>query len=323
MSHDHTRSVSSNEPEVSILLVNWNTREMTLECLQSIYEEAENPDFEVIVADNASDDGSVDAIAEQFPNVILIRNEENLGFAAATNRQARLARGKRLLLLNTDTLVLDHAVDRLLGFAARRPQARIWGGRTLYPDGSLNPTSCWGAITPWSVFAHSAGLSALAPHSTLCNPRAYPRWRRDTEREVAIVTGCLFLIDREFWEELGGFDTNFFMYGEEADLCLRAKVKGARPAITPNATIIHYDGGSSKIKEVKIIRQLSADMRLAKKHFTGVSRIFITNFICFGVILRAVAFSVAAIGARDKVIKSALVWRGAWARRKEWKGVTC
>ena len=137
-------------PVLSIIVVSYNTREMTLACLQSISEQTQLP-HEVIVIDNRSDDGSADAIAAAFPDHRLIRAERNLGFAAANNLAAREARGDFLLLLNPDTLVLRGALDRLVAFARKRPEARIWGGRTLYADGRLNPGSCWGRITPWSL----------------------------------------------------------------------------------------------------------------------------------------------------------------------------
>ena len=256
----------ADKPELSILLVNWNTRDMTLECLRSVYAQTTRTTFEVIVVDNASSDGSAEAIAREFPQVILMAESENHGFGRATNLQAARARGQQILLLNTDTVVLDQAIDALVEFSRRTPQARIWGGRTLFADGSLNPTSCWGRPTPWTQLCFATGLSARFPRSTLFNARAYPGWARDSEREVAIVTGCLLLIDADFWRELGGFDPAFFMYGEETDLCMRAARLGARPMITPDATIIHYGGGSTTSKADKIVRLMACNITLSRKH---------------------------------------------------------
>jgi Ca2+-binding RTX toxin-like protein len=172
----------SGPVEVSILLVNWNTRDMTLECLASIYRQTTRVSFEVIVVDNGSTDGSAPAIAAAFPQVTLLAEDVNHGFAAATNMQARLAQGEKLLLLNTDTVVLDHAIDALAEFARENPKALIWGGRTLFGDGSLNRTSCWRKMSPWSVLVAALGLTAFAPGSALFNPRGY--WNGITGVEV-------------------------------------------------------------------------------------------------------------------------------------------
>ncbi|RDC59684.1 hypothetical protein HME9302_00876 [Alteripontixanthobacter maritimus] len=305
---------SPGQPDLSVLLVNWNTRQMTLECLQSIYDETVRTDFEVIVIDNASKDGSVEAIREQFPQVRLIVETENHGFGRATNIQVKQAQGRKLLLLNTDTVVLDGAIDNLFAFAEGNPEAKIWGGRTLYADKTLNPTSCWAKPTPWSMFAYATGLSAAFPGSALFNPRAYPGWDRDTVRQVDIVTGCLLMIDRDFWKELGGFDPQFFMYGEEADLCLRAAEQGASPMITPDATIIHYDGGSTKPGARKIERTFAATQGMAERHFALGSRWTGQAALKLAAAMRAVGYRLT--GKRD----AAKIWSEVWRGRKVWSG---
>ena len=148
-----------SHPELSIIVVNWNTREITLECLRSLYRETRDTDFEVLLVDNGSADGSADAIAAEFPQVRLLREAVNHGFAKANNIAAELARGRYLLLLNSDTVVLDLAIDKLMHFARATPQAGIWGGRTLFGDRRLNPSSAWGKVTPWSTLCFALGLT--------------------------------------------------------------------------------------------------------------------------------------------------------------------
>ena len=177
-----------------------------------------------------------------------------------------------LLLLNPDTVVLDGALDKLMAFRRAHPEAGIWGGRTVFADGSLNPASCWRRQTLWSLFCRASGLAAVFRRSDLFNPEAYGGWPRDTVREVDIVTGCLFLIARETWDRLGGFDPVFVMYGEEADLCLRARQIGLRPVITPDAVIIHYGGASEKVRADKLVRLLRAKAELVKRHFAPGTR---------------------------------------------------
>lgn len=310
-------SGSDSRPQLSVLLVNWNTRQMTLECLGSIYAETRDVTFEVIVVDNGSVDGSAAAIAAAYPQVRLLAEAENHGFARATNLQAKVARGEKLLLLNTDTVVLDRAIDRLFAFAQARPEAKIWGGRTLSADGSLNPTSCWGPYSLGNQLAVASGLAALFPS---LDARAYPGWRRDSEREVAIVTGCLLMIDRIFWEELGGFDPAFFMFGEEADLCLRAARRGARPRITPDATVIHYDGGSTRVKTMKIVHTLSAEVGLMQRHVGGWRAALSPWVLSGGVLLRRLAYGAAAWWRPQRYREEAAAWREVWRRRREWRG---
>jgi GT2 family glycosyltransferase len=308
------------QPELSILLVNWNTRDMTLECLRSIYRETSRTDFEVIVIDNASSDGSVEAIAEEFPQVVLIAETMNHGFARATNLQALTARGQKLLLLNTDTVVLDGALDALVDFSRREPQAKIWGGRTLFGDRSLNPTSCWGRNTPWNQFAEALCLSTLFRGSRLFDGRTLPGWARDSERQVDIVTGCLLLIEKHFWEELGGFDRRYFMYGEEADLCLRAARLGARPMITPKATIIHYGGGSTNSNADKNCRVTAAQIQLTQDHFPNGWRSFGRWMILLGMLNRTISHGIASLFLPARYTPTAQAWRAAWRRRHEWAG---
>ena len=303
---------------VSIIVVSYNTREMTLECLRSILNETKSYPFEVIVLDNMSSDGSFAAIKSEFGDdhrFTLIESQENLGFAGGNNLAAQEASGDFLLLLNPDTVVLDRALDALVDFAYERPESRIWGGRTLFADGSLNPYSCWGPYTLWSIFTANTGLRKLFPKSTLCNPRAMVSWPRDSVRTVAIVTGCLFLIDKPLWDELKGFDPEFFMYGEEADLCMRAHVHGARPIITPKATIIHYAGASEHVRVDKLARLLDAEVRFFRRNMSPFSFKLALLMTKGGVALRAIVMWCLA---RLRIRKSTSVWETLWNKRSEW-----
>ena len=253
-------------PLLTVIIVSYNTREMTLACLRSLRDET-RVSHEVIVVDNASTDGSAEAIAAEFPETALMAETANHGFAGGNNLAARRASGEYLLLLNPDTVVLDGAVDRLLAFARARPAAGIWGGRTLYGDRSLNPTSCWRRMTLWSLACRATGLTGVFPRSELFNSESYGGWDRSSERAVDIVTGCFLMIRRDLWEALDGFDPAFFMYGEEADLCLRARAHGAAPRVTPKATILHYGGASEKVRADKMVRLLAGKASLIGRHF--------------------------------------------------------
>jgi GT2 family glycosyltransferase len=302
--------------KLSILIVSYNTREMTRACLQSL---PQSDDYQVIVLDNASSDGSADAIAAHSSRPQLIASTENVGFARANNLAAKEARGEFLLLLNPDTVVLPGAIEELVAFAERTPEARLWGGRTLFGDGGLNATSCFADMTPWSLAARVLGLTALAPASEWCNPETYGRWLRDTERDVDIITGCFLLVRRDFWERLGGFDPDFFMYGEEVDLCLRARAFGARPRVTPAATIIHYGGQSEKTRVGRAIKVFAAKAMLIRRHWSpGWKSVGLA--LLFGwPASRWLALSLAArVLHRKELAEAAQIWGEVTRRRSEW-----
>ena len=311
--------MTDTAPVLSIIVISYNTREMTLACLASVLAETRTP-FELIVVDNASTDGSAEAIAESFPDVRLLAESTNHGFAPAHELALPLARAPWVLLLNPDTVVLDGALDKLLAFAEARPEAGIWGGRTVYADGNLNPYSCWGRMTLWSTLCRTMGLSGLLPRSELFNSEVIGDWPRDTIREVDIVTGCLFLMRRADWDALGGFDPVFFMYGEETDLCLRAAAAGHRPAITPAATIVHYGAASETVRADKMVRLLRAKVELIKRHFAPGTRTLGRWTLMGWPLSRALAFGLAAmVTGRPGFHERARSWREIWARRREWK----
>jgi len=199
--------------KLSVIIISYNTCDMTLECIESLLNETDLEGVEVIVLDNNSEDGSVEAIGEKFPKVNLIASEDNLGFAEGNNYCAKIAKGEYLLLLNPDTVTLDKAVDKLLSFSLDYPQAGIWGGKTLFSDHSLNPSSCWGKMTAWSLFCRASGLAVMFSNNIFFNPEGLGGWKRDSIKQVDIVSGCFFLISKALWDQLGGFDSRFFMYG--------------------------------------------------------------------------------------------------------------
>lgn len=309
---------AGQNPDLTIVIVSYQTCEMTLECIRSVIAQTVDTSYELIVLDNASTDGSAAAIRRSFPAIKLIASDRNLGFARANNVAAAQARGRRLLLLNPDTVILDHAIDRLQEFAAAHPACGIWGGRTVFADGSLNPASCWRRATLWSVFCHAVGLARF--HSSpLFNWEGYGGWARDTERDVDVVTGCFFLIDRALWQRCDGFDPVFFMYGEEADLCLRARRFGARPRITPNATIIHHGHASEPYRVEQKIKVLAGRISLMQRHQPTVAVRLGRMLYKVTVLLRIGVLGAAAVlTGRLKMWHSAQAWGEVWRGRDRW-----
>jgi GT2 family glycosyltransferase len=308
-----------DQAALSIVVISYNTRDMTLACLASVYAETQIP-FELIVLDNASTDGSAEAIARSYPEATLIAEKTNHGFGPAHRIALKSATAPWLLLLNPDTVILDNAIDNLFNFAKRTPDAGIWGGRTLYADGSLNPTSCFGKMTLWSVFCRVIGFNGVFRRSAFFNSEYYGNWPRDSERSVDIVTGCLFLIKRELWDRLGGFDDTFVMYGEEVDLCLKAHKTGVRPRITPDATIIHHGGASQAVRSDKMVRLMRAKMELIKRHFPSWQRgLGLKLFRLWPLSRLIVSKCVSIISKEESKTIRTQVWCEVWARREEWQ----
>ena len=249
--------------QLSILIVNWNTRDLLARCLASIYAHPPSPAFEVIVVDNASTDGSPAMVRERFPQVRLIENGENVGFARANNQAIRESRGAYLLLLNSDTLVLPAAFDRLLAFMAAHPRAGMVGPRVLNPDGSLQP-SC----TPFPTLAREAWRMFHGDRIRPWAVYAMTAWDVETPREVDVLMGAALLVRRQVIDEIGLLDEAFFMYSEEVDWCLRAKKAGWKVWWEPRAQIIHYGGQSSKQASEKMFLHLyRSKVLFFRKHY--------------------------------------------------------
>lgn len=307
-----------DEPTVSVIVVSYNTREMTLACLRSLHDQTTVP-YELLVVDNASTDGSAEAIAAEFPHIRLLAESINHGFAKANNLAAEYATGRYVLLLNPDTVVLDHAVDRLVAFAAREPSSRIWGGRTLFGDRSLNPSSCWRKMSPWHTMCRTLGLDTRFASSPIWNAEAYGGWLRDSERHVDIVSGCFFLIERELWNELGGFDLTYVMYGEEADLCLRARTSSARPCLTPDAEIVHYGGASETVRSDKHVKLLQAKITLARHHLSWWQASTSIMMLRMWPLSRLIAATlIGRVRPGPGAAQARQQWSEVWAKRHVW-----
>jgi GT2 family glycosyltransferase len=303
--------------DVSILIVSYNTRDLTLACLRSVYAQTQGVSFEVLVVDNDSRDSSVEAIGKEFPAVRLFAEKRNLGFAGGTNFAASQAEGEYLLLLNPDTVILDGAIQREVQFAREHPEAAIFGGRTLFGDGSLNYNSCHGRPTPWSLFCLGVGLASVLRRSRLFNPEALGVWKRDTVREVDAVSGCFLLMKRELWAQLGGFDKAFFMYGEETDLCLRARRLGYKAVVNPGATLIHYGGASEKVRADKMVRLFRAKAQLFHRHWRKGTVWFGVWMLDCWAFTRMVAMGLLRV-LQPRRSQGFEAWRDIWRRRGEY-----
>ncbi|CAN5275634.1 N/A [soil metagenome] len=296
---------------VSVVVVNFNTRDKTIECLYSVMNQGLGDDLELILVDNGSTDGSAEAIRLAFPAMTVIEAGENLGFARGVNLGARHASKHFVLLLNPDTVVLPGAIEAMLDFADAHPQYRMYGGRTLRPDGSVDPSSCWGAPTLWSLTSYALGLSTAFSGSRVFDPESLGSWKRDSVREVPVITGCLLLMSRSDWDALGGMDETFFLYGEDAEFSLRARREGLRPVIVPSATIVHEVGGSTASAGTKMCMVMAGKATYLQKSWPASSARLGVSLLQFGALLR---------GTAERAARRAPSWGIVWDRRRDWRG---
>ncbi|MEM7624099.1 MAG: glycosyltransferase family 2 protein [Planctomycetota bacterium] len=313
-----TPPASQKPPELSILVVSYRTRRLTLECLESIYKQEPGFNYEVIVVDNASGDGSAEAIREAFPKTRLIASEENLGFAAANNLAADQARGRYLLLLNPDTVLQAGCLRASLACAKRHPEAGVIGARTFFGDGRLNPTSVYGRPSLWGVCCKGLGLVALGRRSRWLNPESLGGWARDSEREVDLVNGCFMLIQTDVWREVEGFDTSFFMYAEDWDLCLRIRGTGRTCHLCPDACLVHYGGASEPVRGDKMTRLFVANAQLFRKHWSPWKAFIGVRLLDAWAWTRMVGYTGKQRLLGDET-NSTEAWRSVWDRRRLWR----
>jgi GT2 family glycosyltransferase len=254
--------------DVSVIIVNWNTVGILRDCLRSVFAETTGINFEVIVVDNASSDGSVDMIRQEYGQVILIANTENRGFAVANNQGMAIANGRYLLLLNSDTIVLNGAIQKTLACAEKWPDTAVVGCRILNPDRTLQ-NSCFMFPSLLNGFLFSTTLYRLFPKSRFFGREQMTWWARDDTREVDVVTGCYMLVRRQSVEDVGMMDDGFFMYAEETDWCYRFKSKGWRNRFTPDAEIIHLGGASAPKLSARRAQITNASfVRYMRKHWS-------------------------------------------------------
>ncbi|OHB67100.1 MAG: hypothetical protein A2Y76_15600 [Planctomycetes bacterium RBG_13_60_9] len=252
--------------DVSVIIVSWNTRDILRECLASVYAETRGVCFEVIVIDNASTDGSPEMVKRDFPQARLVQNTHNRGFAAANNQGIALSAGRYVLLLNSDTIVLDNAISKTAAFADVNPRAAVIGCRVLNRDRTLQPT-CFMYPSALNMLLSAGYMYKLFPYSRFFGRERMTWWHRDDVREVDVVTGCFMWVRREAIDHVGVMDESFFMYGEETDWCCRFRQAGWKVLFTPDANIIHLGEASSRQATHKMRLQLSGSiLYFLKKH---------------------------------------------------------
>ena len=280
--------------DLSVIVVNYNTSTFLRDCLQSVFEQTRGLDYEVIVVDNASWDGSRELLQREFPKVRTIFNSENKGFAAANNQAIRVAQGRYVLLLNSDTRVLDGAIQKTFHFMEEHAEASIVGCKLLNSDGTLQP-SCMSFPTVWNLFSEAFFLYILFRRTRLFGAYHMTYFDYDTVRPVDIVKGAFMMLRREVSEGVGLFDEAYFMYTEETDLCYRAKQKGFQAFFFPFARIIHFGGGSIDNKLQFFEQFHRTQIYFIKKNFTGLRKYLGVFLKEVGIAVRVPAYFLAGL----------------------------
>ena len=237
--------------DLSIIIVNWNTKDLLKQCLDSIFKFPTERSFDIWVVDNASSDDSTEMVQELFPKVCLIVNDHNMGFGSANNLALERCQGQYILFLNPDTEVLPAALESLSSFLDAHPKTGVAGACLLYPDGSMQ-TSCYPFPTLFSELWRLLHLDRIHTYGVYDQTH----WDQSAPREVDVIQGAAFLVRRAVLDQAGFFDPDFFMYTEEVDLCFRIQNAGWDLYWVPQAEIVHYEGQSTKQMPVDMFLHL-------------------------------------------------------------------
>lgn len=273
--------------DLSIIIVNYNTRNLTLNCIQSIKDSQLNYDYEILLVDNNSTDGSADAIKTSFSDVILIENMENVGFSKANNQAIKISAGRYVLLLNSDTIVNKNTLSDTILYMEKNPMVGACGCEVLLPDGSLDKACHRGFPTPQASFYYLTGISKCFPNNPSLNGYHLNYLDMKKVHEIDCLVGAFMMVRKEAIYQVGLLDEIFFMYGEDIDWCFRLKKAGWKIIYNPDVSIIHHKGASSKKKPLKIIYEFHRAMFIFhRKHFKNKYPIVINWIVYLGIGIR-------------------------------------
>lgn len=274
---------------ISVIVISYNTRQMTLDCLRRLHEDLSDLAAEVFVVDNASSDGSIQAVRASFPAVRLIENSTNVGFGAANNQAMRMARGEFIMLLNSDAFPKPGATKVLIEYLRARPEVGVVGPKLLNADGSTQQ-SCYRFPTPAQCWRENLWISTLfRDHAVLGD---YSHWAHDRERGVEWIVGACMLIRREVVARTGGFDERFFMYAEETDWQRRIRDAGWEIAYTPAVAVTHLGGASGANEKSRVNRNFFDSLDYyERKHHGWIGLVLLRLGMVVGGILRLIAWT--------------------------------
>ena len=266
--------------DIAIIIVSYNTRDLLRSCLQSVYDGTGGLSAEVYVVDNRSRDGSADMVRTEFPQVRLIENETNSGYASANNIALRQYDARYALLLNADTLLPRDALSNALSFMDAHPDAGVMTAKLVRSDGSLDKACRRSFPTPWIAFARLSGLNKLFPKNPRFSGYNLDHVDPDTLIEVDAVAGAFMLIRREALEQAGLLDETFFAFGEDLDLCYRIKIThGWKVFYNPGIVVLHYKGEAMKQRSYAMTIQFYRSMWIFHRKHYARETLFLCNWL--------------------------------------------
>ena len=293
-------------PDISICIVTYNAREYLRTCLDSILDVPWQASFEIIITDNQSTDGSVEMLAEQFSDIRVIHNSRNEGFSKPANLAIKESRGRYILLLNPDALVIDNTLDNMLQFLDAEPKVGIVGPKILNRTGTLQKQCRRSEGRPWDAFCYLSGLSLLFPHDRRFSGYLMTYLDENMTHEAQSVSGACMLVSREVFEKIGLLDERFFAYQEDSDLCLRARQAGWKVIYLPAARVIHYGGkGGAGVHPYRSLVEWHRSYYLYyRKHFAVVNPFLLNQFIYLFIGIKFVLTFLVTLFRREKTIGS-------------------
>lgn len=299
--------------DLSIIIVNWNVRDLLRQCLASVWQQGGLPAerLQVIVVDNDSHDGSAEMVAREFPQAELIANRDNVGFGRANNQALPLCRGRQVMLLNPDTLVLDGALKAMVDHMDARPDVHVTGCRLLNGDGTLQRWTGGAYPRLLNVLNHYFFVDRLLPASMRPMP-LYLDHDAQQDVEVDWVSGAVMLLRAD---RLQGklFNPDYFMYGEDMELCHRLKQAGGRVVYTPCASIIHYQGESMKQQQGDVLLSALKGPRQFYRQMRGEKAVWLYDLITVGGFgLRWLLYRIKGQPAKEKARSSHDLMLRAW-----------
>ncbi len=273
--------MADSGPDLSIIILNYNVKELLLNCLESVFKNKKASDkWQVIVVDNASSDGSVEAVKALASHlgsgntVEIVENEENLGFSEGNNVGVKKAKAPVILFLNPDTVVVGNAISKSLKFLESNPDIGALTCRVELPDGKLDYSSHRGFPTPWNAFYYFSGLSKLFPHSPLFSGYTASYLDISKTHEIDCLTGAFLMVRKIAGEQINWWDTDYFWNGEDIEFCYSLREKGWKIYFYPEVKIIHYKGSSSGLWKTAANVVDREKKLLAVSHGTSAMRIF-------------------------------------------------
>ncbi|MBI9065979.1 MAG: glycosyltransferase [Salinivirgaceae bacterium] len=307
--------------KLSIIIVNYNVKYFLEQCLHSVYKAIHNVEAEIFVVDNNSVDGSCAMMHKKFPNVHLIENKENTGFAVANNQAMRIAKGEYFLLLNPDTVVEENTFEKVVQFMDAHSDAGGLGVKMIDGKGIFLPESKRGLPTPMVAFYKIFGLSKIFPKSKRFSKYHLGYLSNDQVHEIEVLAGAFMLMRKETLDKVGLLDEDYFMYGEDIDLSYRITKGGYKNYYFPETTIIHYKGESTKKGSINYVKVFyNAMIIFARKHFSSKNARLFSFFINMAIYFRAFIAIINRVAKRLflPILDALILFLGFWVITPKW-----